>query len=496
MTQVSWVRQLALAVVLFLLGSFAYWMEYQHKPKKEKEVEQNKKVFQLSSLPVKSIQITQGDQSIELNCLDFSAQLCKPEDQSKWELAQPIKVKADDSNVNSLLSAANHINASEIIDLSTETAEKRAELLKEYGLDAASRASQPPRRFTIETEKGKWTLHLGLAHPIGEGIFALLEQPGTSETNRVYLIPSYFKANFEHELNHWRNKKLLTLASHEIETFSLESKKAGKIQGIRKDGNWTLKAQGKEQAGDIENIDSLLAGATVLSAKSFASENNGNPKAASILKGMQNILTLTLTKPQGAEKQAPTPIVLKLFAKAGSPNSKDSIYATVSNVDPLFELEPNAKDRLDQGMKDLRLAKLITSMERFSAKKLSFSGKPLGSEPVVLVNTDGKWVIEKTKADVQPEKVQTLLEKLSGNRIQDFISSSAAKGSPKEGIELTLSDEKNDAKRRFVFWKNEGKLYAQDLLKVSHGKPEEVLVVDSSIQDGLPWAADFFKKSP
>lgn len=496
MTQVSWVRQLALAVVLFLLGSFAYWMEYQHKPKKEKEEEQNKQVFQLTSLPVKSIQMTHGNQSIELNCLDLSAKLCKPEDQSKWELAQPIKVKADDTNVNALLSATNHINPSETIDLSTETPEKRAELLKEYGLDPSTRASQSPRRLTVETDQGKWTLHLGLTHPIGEGIFALLERPGISETNKVYLIPSYFKANFDHDLNHWRNKKLLTLASHEIESFSLESKKAGKIQGVRKDGNWTLKAQGQELAGDIENIDSLLAGATALSAKSFATENKGNPQSASILKGMQNLVTLTLTKPQGTEKEAPAPIVLKFFGKSGSSSTTDSIYATVSNVDPLFELESNAKDRLDKGIKDLRLAKLITSMERFSAKKLSFSGKPIGTEPVVLVNTDGKWVIEKTKADVQPEKIQTLLEKLSGNRIQDFISSSAAKGSPKEGIELTLSDEKNAAKRRFVFWKNEGKLYARDLLKASPGKTEEVLVVDSSIQDGLPWAADFFKKSP
>lgn len=489
--KVSWFNQLMMAALLLSLGTFAAWVQYKHKPKQEKEKEQSKKLFQLTSSPVKSIQLVDGGKTIELSCLDASSQLCKPGDRSKWELTVPMKSRADDSNANQLLSSLENLTATEIISLSEETAEKRATLLKDYGLDPTSRAAATARKVVVKDSTGQWVAYLGVTHPFGENLFVLRETPSSIDESKVYLVPNRFKDHFNNELTFWRDKKLFTVDTHEVESFTLESKKVGKIQGIRKNGAWSLITSSHgEVTGDIENIDGLLAAATALSAKKVVSENKNDPKSTQLLKRLQNSLTLTLNKAPANEKEKPIPIVLKLFTQS----KEESLYASISTVDPLYEMDAQAKDRLDKGVKDLRLVKLITSMERFSAKKLSFSGKSLGNEPMVLVNTNGKWLIEKTQTEAQPDKVQTLLEKLSGNRIQDFIASSQAKGSPKDGIEITLSDEKNIPKRHFIFWKNGGKLYARDLLSSSPRMKEEVLLVDSTIQDGLPWTADFFKK--
>jgi hypothetical protein len=517
MTQVSWVRQLVLAMTLFALGSVAYWLEYQHKPSRESAQEQDKKVFKISSSPIKSITLNTASQVVELSCLDISSGLCKSGDNSKWEVNRPSKLKADDSNANSLLTALNNLFATEVIDLQQETSEKRASLLKEYGLDPASRNSANARKVAVQTTGDHqtsgdlWIAYLGLNHPISDGIFAVLEKvpagqqaQGKVDDSRVLLIPSYFKTNFEHDLTHWRNKKLLTVASHEVESFTLESKKAGQIRAVKKDGQWTLENKGQSIPGDIENIDSLLAGTAFLSAKSFAAESKADVSGTAALKGLQPLFTLTLQKEKGSEKEAPAPITLKLYGKTEGPASgkakgasfaSEKILATVSNLDPVFELDSTAKTRLDKTLSDLRLMKLITSMERFSAKKLTIGGKTFGKDPLTLVNSDGKWIQEKNKAEVNAERVQSLLEKLSGNRIKEVIASTSAQGSEKDGVEITLGDDKNPAKRHLVFWKEGERLFARDLLLASKGQGSEVFVVDTSVKDSLPWSADYFNKT-
>ena len=171
---------------------------------------------------------------------------------------------------------------------------------------------------------------------------------------------------------------------------------------------------------------------------------------------------------------------------AGTPKK---LYATISNLDPLFELDPSAKDRMDKSTKDLRLAKLITSMDRFGTKRLEFSGKPIGDKSLVLTQTDGKWMIQPDKTAVSNEKVQSLLDKLSGNRIKDFLTGSAIPAGESEGLTLTLGDDKDVKKRQILFWKNGNQLYGRDLLTAR----KEAFTVDTIVQSELPWDRNYFK---
>src|SRR4051794_7112069 len=120
MSHVSWNRQLGLAVTLCALGTLAYWLEFKHKPNQEATDEQSKKLFLLKDTPVKSVTLTDAGKPVTLNCSDFAANLCKPGDNSKWEVSEPAKLKADDANVNSLISTLNDLSATDVIDLKDE----------------------------------------------------------------------------------------------------------------------------------------------------------------------------------------------------------------------------------------------------------------------------------------------------------------------------------------------------------------------------------------
>lgn len=519
MFQVSWKRQLVLSLFLFLLGTGVYWLEFKHKPKKENLAELSKKVFPLKDVPVQSIRILDSKSSFELSCNDMAAKLCKSGDQSKWELKVPLKVKADDSNSNSVLSTLTNLTSTEVIDLREETSEKRTTILKEYGLDLASRKSATMRKIAIKTDKDESTAYFGSTHPIGEGIFVIVgkgnpESDGVVDDSKVFLVPSYFKSNFEHDLTYWRDKKIITVAAHEIQSFKLTGSKVT-LSAERKEGQWVLKTGKEELAGDIENIDSLLAGVTTLSAKGFRFENKTEVAAVTFLKGAKKILGLSLQKQAGADKSVPAPFELAFYQKGlgpedskkpgaktkekpmerGKPGEKPSAsdvkyFAVVSNLDPLFEMEGSSKDKIDKSLKDLRLTKLITSMERFGAKRLEFSGSPIGPTPLIFTQKDGKWLNAENK-EPNKDKILDTLDKLSGNRIKDYLTGSAIPTGENEGLKFTLGDDKSEKKRQIVFWKKGNDLYARDLLSIK----KEALLVDSTIKDALPWDGNFFNSN-
>lgn len=490
--QVNWKAQAGLATGLFVLGMGAYWLEFKHKPQSENKEEQSRKLFQLKDTQVQSISVTGPKGSVQVSCLDMAAKLCKPGNNSKWELLEPLKSKADDSNTNSLLSTLNNLNVSETIDLKDETPEKRGTLLKDYGLDPESLNSPNVRKVVVTTPAGQTVAYFGATHPIGDSIFAAKEEVAASgkpsgkvDDSRIFLVPSYFKTNFDRDLTYWREKKLLTIGSHEVETFELSGKK-GKVSGKRgASGQWTIQSGGEELAGDLEGIESLLSGASYLSAKNFVADRKTDTAAKDVLKGAAPVLTLTLNK-----EKTPEPVTLTLLQKTPS-GQAEKLYATVSNVDPLFELEPTALKQLDKSAKDLRLSKLITSVERFAAKKLEFSGKPLGANSLTLVLSDGKWVNSADKKEVDGEKVQATLDKLSGNRIKDFLTGAAIPAGESDGLQLIFGDDKSDSKHQYVFWKNGNQLYARDL----KSNRKEAFLVDNAVQEGLPWDRSYFNKT-
>lgn len=501
-TKISWKRNLTLAVTLLLLGGGAIWLEYSYRPKKENQEEQAKKVFRIKGAQVTEVTVADGSKAFTFKCLELGQKLCKPGDNAKWEMTAPSRMHADDNNVNSLISTLDNLASSESIDLKEETAEKRKSLSKEYGLSQEGRATA--RRLEAKTEAGaSYVFYLGDLHPIGDNYFGMLDK----QEDKVFLVPTFIKSSFDHDLTYWRDKKIITFSPQQVQAFELTG--SHEFLSVRRgtDGQWLIQArnhnglqkgQAEEFQGDIESVDSMISSAVYTSAKQFVAESKSDAKARTVLAGARPSLTLKLIGEAPSALPTPNPpapkssekapeIVFTLFEKKRG-TAKD-IYASASNLDPLYEVDPNTLSRLDKSAKDLRLAKLMTSMDRFTAKRLVFEGPAVGDKPLVLTLTGATWTREGEKEAVSADKVQSALDKLSGNRIREFLGAKDAPAGQEKGLTVTLGDSSNPAKRKVVFWKTTHGLYARDLLS---NRPE-TLLVDPAIWESLPNRPDFFK---
>ena len=465
--RLAWKGQAILAGALLVMGVFVYWLEFKHKPKQDTVEELGRKIFPLKDRQIKSISWSDPKgplASFAFSCLDLASNQCKPGDNSKWQVETPLKVKADDSNVGSLISTFNNLASNEVIDLKDEKPTRREALLKEYGLDAATRKSGKMRIMKVQTDGGDWVGYFGNSHPIGDSMFALGEKNNQTDETRVYVLPSYFKTQFEHDLTYWRDKKILTLAPHEITGITLSGGKSP-VSLTRKDGQWVVNSKGEELPGDLDTADGILNGLSYLAAKSFP------PKQA--LKGTRASLSIHL-KREGKDET-----VVTFFEKGDLKKNTGKLFLTVSGLDPVFEVDPYTKDRFNKDITSLRQTKLITSLDRFSARRIELVSKSLGT--VVLMSKDGKWSFEAAKDEVQQDRITSLLDKLSGNRVKEFLANGPAPAD--DALTIQVGDEKTPAKRKMAFWKAGGKIYARDLTS----SRKETLVLDTALEPDLPW---------
>ena len=309
----DWKKPLGLAVALTVLGGGAIWYETSFRPKKEEAEQGEKKIFQLKDTGVAELKLRHDGKTWTFKCQDDPKKLCKPGDQSKWQMIEPLQLKADDSNVNSILSALKNVQSQESIDLSKQTAEKKTRLLGEYGLPEEGRKNGTVREITLTDAEGKTrTFWMGATHPIGEGIFTLSSTVGDAT---VFVLPSHFKSHFERDLRYWRNKKLMSLATSDINHFEIQGS-TGTVLGTRAEGQWNLTGGTQATAaaglgGDNESIDSLLSAVANLTAKDFPAEKKVSPEAKTALMGTKKVLTLQVqSKPKKEGEPAEAPVVL------------------------------------------------------------------------------------------------------------------------------------------------------------------------------------------
>lgn len=486
----GWKGPLALALTLTVLSTAVYWLEFRKKPDGEKAKEREKKVFSLNDIQTAEITMIQGASLIRLGCLDLAAKLCVAGANSKWELRAPGRLGADDGNVQSLLSSLNNLLPTDSVDLSAETAEKRRTLLAQYGLSDEQRKSA--QRVDLVDEAGNQRgLVLGDLHPMGGSRYALVEvgpkDRAVAQDSKVYLVPASFPEAISKPLTHWRNKKILTVQANRVSRIVFESAQ-GSFEAKKKDGSWTIEGrQGQTRQaalpGDIENIDNWISAVTYLSAREFASEQKSSAQARTALAGAKSVLRLTLDQGDGR------PVTLELFEK--KTKSLEKLFATASNLDPLFELEGTARQRVEKSITDLRLARLLGSMDRFNAREVSFSSKSLGASPVVFLRREGKWARQGAPAPAATStpvparqdddtKITSLLDRLSGNRVKAFLPE---RRPGRDALEISLKDEHSQLLRRLEFWKEGDRLLARDLLS----KRGESLELDSSLSQTLPW---------
>lgn len=486
----KWRNQLIMAVALSVFGTAVYWYEYVKRPNDERTQFQNKRVFQIKDKQVSKISILEGTNRITFECLDLDQDLCKSSDQSKWKMTSPRTGSADNTKVNGFVSSASNISAQETLDLSKESVSEKARLMGEYELSPQHRNGNTSRSIEITLRDGKvQQAYFGAEHSIGKTVFTLVTRDGKLDEDVLLLTPPYFKKHFEHPLVHWRNKKLFTLAASDIDRFEYRSFKT-KLTATRSKGAWEIKVAGEMVPGDTETIGNLITALTYLSAITFAGEDKTTKEAKSILKSSKKIISFALHL-KGKDS---VPVNFQLYEK--KLKERNQWFATVSTNSTLFEMAAGVRNRLNKSLAQLRQTRLITSLEKYSAKTLTFSGKPMGKSPLIIKNENDQWKFatgdpEFDKSEVDASKIDKFMDRISGKRIKDFLTGKRVPSGEKGGLVFELGQKDAADYRKFVFWQDANHMYAKDLLS----KRKEAFKIETAVKDHLPWKREHFHKT-
>jgi hypothetical protein len=485
-------KPLALAVFLCALGATAYWLQFGEKPREEQAAADAKKVFVLKGLAVSRLEFfgrspkpelaSKPALAVVLNCGSLADKLCKSDDASKWEIAAPLKAKADDAVVNSLFKNFGNLVSSDTIDLKTETPAKRAQILKDYGLDSAARANPTTRKVGVTIEGGKRVdAYFGVKSPIGENDFTLIEKDGQADENRILLVPDWQLAVFEQKTSYFRDKRLFGLNEKEVSAFTLAvSKKIpGKLEAKRVDSDrgWSLNSGGIEVEGDVDTVDSVLSAVVNLSAKDILADRHDSPEAKSALVGAKNTYDLRMVT-KGGEKH------LRLYEKKKNPkDTAPIVYAIIDDQDPVYVVDVYNSDKAEKTFAEMREGRLMSVADRYAVTGIDIDSRgSTAFKQTVVKEPAGKWKIGGTEAG--RGKVENILDRLSSKIIFGYT------GPAPSGDILKLSFRKSNGGKdetiaEMDFWTAKDHLYARDLRSPKMQTVE--LAADFNLS--LPWKA-------
>ncbi len=472
MKQPNWRAPLILSTALFVLGSFAYWLQYSHKPKKEKEDTQVKKPL---ALPSEDTQIAQfrfkgAAQIIEGKCNSLAQKTCKISTLGDWAITYPASYKGDAESIKDALNNAASMVASETIDIGEETPEKRKQLLDEYGLSDEKRTKLGTEFIELTLEDGKkLTAWFGEQHPVGDKTFVGSSVNGTLNEKTVFLIANFYKSVFEKGLSHFRDKTILTFDRKDVNEINATTSH-GKFSAKQIDGKWVI----NEKPGDHDRIETVLASISQLKAKDFPAENT--------LKGAKSILKYQF-KTKAAEYS------LELLEKTtGSDKAKVShYYVRASGVNEPFEVEPQIRSSIDKSIVELRQTVLVSQAEKVTSTSLKLEGKAFGNG--LDFHFDGKaWAAKDPNQKIDVSHISKLIDALTSSRAQEILASAPAKT---ESVTLSLGDDKNPTKTHLLFFKSKekDKVYVQDL----NQKSNEAFLIDNITRNAFPFTPDSWK---
>ena len=474
MKQPSWKVPLILSGTLLAVGTFAYWLQYSHKPKKDKEETASKKPL---FLPSEKTQIAQFRMKstkilIEGKCDDLAAKKCGIETDGKWTISHPQTLKGDTDNIHEFISGAANALATQTIDLTEETPEKRKSLLDEYGLSDAKRTDISTQFIEFVLEDGKrLTMWFGIDHPLGEKTFVVRAENGTIDDKTIYLLSSFFKGTFDHGLTYFRDKSVFTFGRDSVDAFEAQTTH-GKIEAKKVNGLWTVNGY----PGDMDRIQSFLAAFTSLKAKEFPDTDptkGKKPTEQFTLHSGKDTYTLSLF-----DLKAPTPKGSKLPGKS-------TFYVKASSRPELLEVESLFDSQVNKKVADLRNGTIMTQTEKVTNTQIRIEG-PGFKSPLEFKYDAGKWGLKNPGPKVDTAKVGKLMDQLVSARVTDYVPLPPGK---KEQVHIIAGDDKNPSKFNMNFYVTQDRVYGEDL----NEKEKLMKLLEPELKMALPFNEDSWK---
>jgi hypothetical protein len=446
-----------LILLVAFLALLAFVLFFEKKGKEGKAGSPEEKLMSVPSADVEKITLKKEGETLTF----------KKDDKNDWMIVEPMEVKADNSEVNSL--------ADEFADLKIERiVEKEKADLKKYEI---------PKKEVSLWVKGKdqpIKILIGMENPIDNSLYAQKEGDP-----RVVLLASTLKSSLEKKLFDFRQKDIFKFETGEAKTIKLQAKDT-KWEAQKKDSEWyfasPLKAVAKES-----KILNVLDSLSNLRAKEFAAESKTPEELKKDgLDKPEYVVAVGLPK---ANKE----IVFSLH------KGQDKTFATTSDSSKIIVPDTDILADLEKKADELRENKVVT-FNTWQASKVEI--KKAGLSLIITKATNDKWYFDAAQKDeAESSKLDTFIRKIEGLEAVDYIDnpkSLAEFGLDKPQSEVTIwtkeTGEKPTEKSFTILVGKEDKDKKQVVVK--NARLEYLFKVDSSFLDEFPKEAKDWKKPP
>jgi hypothetical protein len=307
------------AIVLAALSGVLYWSNHRKPAESAVKVSADTppKILTLSQADIAKVDIKKksGD---EVDLAKDGA--------GKWQIAGAKPLRADQSEVSSMLSTLSSLSSERLI-------EEKAGNLADYGL------AQPAVEVDV-TEKDNKTqkLLIGDNTPAGNAVYvALAGDP------RVFTLASFSKTSLDKSAKDLRDKRLLVFEQDKLSRVELSAKKQDIEFGRNKD-QWQI-VKPKPLRADDSKVEELIRKLGDAKMDLTASDDD-QKKAAAAFNSGSAVAVAKVTDASGTEELQ----VRK---------SKDNYYAKSSAVEGVFKVGNDLGTALDKAVEDFRNKKLF-----------------------------------------------------------------------------------------------------------------------------------------
>lgn len=410
-------RVLIYLLILVVIGGWLYFVEIKHKQERKAAEDKAAKIIALEKDKIANIELKSADRIIELK---------KPANQ--WVLTAPVKTKADDNAVASLLISATDAKSEKVL------AEKDVKF-EDYGLD------KPVLTVTLNSAEKKAEIAFGARNPAKTSYYARVEGDP-----RLFLVADALKNSLDKTVFDLREKTVMAMAPGDVEKVVISED--GKQTDLQLEGadKWVM-VKPEQLKVKKTVVSRTIMGLTNLQAKEIIDEpqKDGDPYG---LDNPQKSILLA------GKKLDQTLLVGKAIDKNGKPPSPElDRYARIKDRDTVYVIDGRAlKDLLRVDTEHLQDRSVMT-LDPHAVDKLEIELE--GKKWIAVRGKDTKWDLEQPekKSNMDAWPISSILWELKDTEWKSIKRDGAENlaAAHLDKPKLVISLFKNDEKEPIVF---------------------------------------------
>jgi hypothetical protein len=342
-----------------------------------------------------------------------------------WKITQPMDAQASDSEVSGLTSALGSVEIVRVIDENPAS-------LNDYGL------SNPRIEvdFKAAGDKDYRKLLIGEKTPTGADMFAK-----RNDEKKVFVIAATQDTSFNRTTFDLRDKTLLKFERDKVDAIDIDA--GGKALAIAKDGGEWKMSKPVQTKADFGSVEGLVGRLQTVQMKSIAADN-ASPA---------DLKKFGLDKPEATVNLNMGSARATLIF--GGKAADNTVYARDASKPSVVTVESALLDDMKKGADDYR-RKDVFEFRPFNATHIEITRN---GQTVVLdrikgqgENAPDKWQrVGPTKGDLDKEKSDGLLGKLSNIRASSFVDASAKTGLDKPAMTVVVKFDEGKKEDRATF---------------------------------------------